>query len=91
MSEQDPTVKESEESTSLPPDYDAPGQVDYPDPAFEDEADLASIHRAAFGRGVIGGGFGDRGGGRRRGRGDGRVSGADVGLRSRLGCVRGQR
>ena len=37
MSEQDPTVKESEESTSLPPDYDAPGQVDYPDPAFEDE------------------------------------------------------
>jgi hypothetical protein len=39
MSEQDPTVEEPEESGSLPPDYDAPGQVDYPDPAFEDEAD----------------------------------------------------
>ncbi len=40
MSEQDPTVKEPEESASLPPDFDAPGQVDYPDPAFEDEADV---------------------------------------------------
>jgi hypothetical protein len=39
MSEQDPTVEEPEESGSLPPDYDAPGQVDYPDPAFEDEED----------------------------------------------------
>jgi hypothetical protein len=32
MSEQEPP-----ESGSLPPDYDAPGQVDYPDPAFDDE------------------------------------------------------
>jgi hypothetical protein len=39
MSEQDPTVEEPAESGSLPPDYDAPGQVDYPDPAFEDEED----------------------------------------------------
>jgi hypothetical protein len=39
MSEQDPTVEEPEESGSLPPDHDAPGQVDYPDPAFEDEED----------------------------------------------------
>jgi hypothetical protein len=43
MSERDSAVDEPEESGSLPPDYDAPGQVDYPDPAFdaeEDEADL---------------------------------------------------
>jgi hypothetical protein len=43
MSERDPAVDEPEESGSLPPDHDAPGQVDYPDPAFdaeEDEADL---------------------------------------------------
>jgi len=36
--------EQPEESTDLPPDYDAPGQVDFPDPAFEDdvaeEADL---------------------------------------------------
>ena len=40
MSERNPTVEEPEESGSLPPDYDAPGQVDYPDPAFEDEEDM---------------------------------------------------
>jgi hypothetical protein len=43
MSERDPAVDEPEDAGSLPPDYDAPGQVDYPDPAFdaeEDEADL---------------------------------------------------
>jgi hypothetical protein len=43
MSERDSTVEEPEESGSLPPDHDAPGQVDYPDPAFdaeEDEPDL---------------------------------------------------
>jgi hypothetical protein len=39
MSEQDPTVGEPEPSGSLPPDHDAPGQVDYPDPAFDDEED----------------------------------------------------
>jgi hypothetical protein len=39
MSERNPTVEEPEESGSLPPDYDAPGQVDYPDPAFEDAED----------------------------------------------------
>jgi len=37
MSERDATGGEPEESSSLPPDYDAPGQVDYPDPAFDDE------------------------------------------------------
>jgi len=35
MSEQDPG--------SLPPDYDAPGQVDYPDPAFEGEVDEEEV------------------------------------------------
>ncbi len=40
MSEHEPTVEEPQESGSLPPDYDAPGQVDYPDPAFEDEEDV---------------------------------------------------
>lgn len=40
MSEHEPTVEEPPESDSLPPDYDAPGQVDYPDPAFEDEEDV---------------------------------------------------
>jgi hypothetical protein len=41
MTEQQPVLDEEpeEESGSLPPDYDAPGQVDYPDPAFEDEED----------------------------------------------------
>jgi hypothetical protein len=39
MTEQQPLVEMPEESGSLPPDHDAPGQVDYPDPAFEDEAD----------------------------------------------------
>jgi hypothetical protein len=39
MSEQDPPVEEPPESGSLPPDHDAPGQVDYPDPAFEEEED----------------------------------------------------
>lgn len=29
MSERDPLA--------LPPDHDAPGQVDYPDPAFDDD------------------------------------------------------
>jgi hypothetical protein len=38
MSEPEATGGLPEESGSLPPDYDAPGQVDYPDPAFEDEA-----------------------------------------------------
>jgi hypothetical protein len=39
MSEQDPTVEEPESSGSLPPDHDAPGQVDFPDPAFDEEED----------------------------------------------------
>ena len=39
MSEQDPKRDEPPESGALPPDYDAPGQVDYPDPAFDDEQD----------------------------------------------------
>jgi hypothetical protein len=43
MTEQQPPVEEPEESGSLPPDYDAPGQVDYPDPAFEDEADEVDV------------------------------------------------
>jgi len=44
MSERDATGEQPEESGSLPPDYDAPGQVDYPDPAFDDEdADEADI------------------------------------------------
>jgi hypothetical protein len=45
MSEPETTVEEAPESNSLPPDHDAPGQVDYPDPAFDadddqDEADV---------------------------------------------------
>jgi hypothetical protein len=42
MSERETTV---EESNSLPPDHDAPGQVDYPDPAFDadDEQDEADV------------------------------------------------
>jgi hypothetical protein len=44
MTEQQPTaVDEPEESGSLPPDYDVPGQVDYPDPAFDDEDDEPEI------------------------------------------------
>jgi len=46
MSEQEQqatAVDEPEESGSLPPDYDVPGQVDYPDPAFEEEEDEAEI------------------------------------------------
>jgi hypothetical protein len=43
MSEKDPKVEEPEESGSLPPDYDAPGQVDYPDPAFDDEEDEPDV------------------------------------------------
>jgi hypothetical protein len=43
--QQSTAVEEPEESGSLPPDYDVPGQVDYPDPAFEDdeEEDEAEI------------------------------------------------
>jgi hypothetical protein len=37
MSERDATAGEPEESAGPPPDYDVPGQVDYPDPAFDDE------------------------------------------------------
>jgi len=37
MSERDTTGGEPEESGHLPPDHDVPGQVDYPDPAFDDE------------------------------------------------------
>ena len=45
MNERETTVEEPAESNSLPLDYDAPGQVDYPDPAFDadddqDEADV---------------------------------------------------
>jgi hypothetical protein len=43
MSEQHPPVDVPEESGSLPPDYDAPGQVDYPDPAFEDEEEADEV------------------------------------------------
>jgi hypothetical protein len=43
MSERDPPAEEPEETRNLPPDYDAPGQVDYPDPAFDDEEDEADI------------------------------------------------
>jgi hypothetical protein len=43
MTEQQQSVEEPEESGSLPPDFDAPGQVDYPDPAFEDEADVDEV------------------------------------------------
>jgi hypothetical protein len=43
MSEREPSAGEPEESDSLPPDYDAPGQVDYPDPAFDEETDEADI------------------------------------------------
>jgi hypothetical protein len=43
MSDQDPTVVEPEESGSLPPDHDAPGQVDYPDPAFDEEGADAEV------------------------------------------------
>jgi hypothetical protein len=43
MSERDATGGQPEESGSLPPDYDAPGQVDYPDPAFDEETDEADI------------------------------------------------
>ena len=43
MSEPDATGGQPEESASLPPDYDAPGQVDYPDPAFDDEEDEADL------------------------------------------------
>jgi hypothetical protein len=39
MSEREPIA----ESGDLPPDYDAPGQVDYPDPAFEDDTEEADI------------------------------------------------
>jgi len=42
MNERDP-VEEPEESAGLPPDYDAPGQVDYPDPAFDAEPDEADL------------------------------------------------
>jgi hypothetical protein len=38
MNERDATGGEPPESDDLPPDYDVPGQVDYPDPAFDDEA-----------------------------------------------------
>jgi hypothetical protein len=37
MSEGDPSADARDETGNLPPDYDAPGQVDYPDPAFDDE------------------------------------------------------
>ena len=43
MSEPDATGAQPEESGSLPPDHDALGQVDYPDPAFDDETDEADI------------------------------------------------
>jgi hypothetical protein len=33
----------SEQPQTLPPDHDAPGQVDYPDPAFDDEADEPDV------------------------------------------------
>jgi hypothetical protein len=33
----------SEQPGTLPPDHDAPGQVDYPDPAFDDDVDEADI------------------------------------------------
>jgi hypothetical protein len=42
MNDQDP-VEEPEDSGSLPPDHDAPGQVDYPDPAFDAEVDEADL------------------------------------------------
>jgi len=43
MSEQDAVVEEPQGPGSLPPDHDAPGQVDYPDPAFDDEEDEADV------------------------------------------------
>lgn len=40
MTERDPSA---EAPSDLPPDYDAPGQVDYPDPAFGEEEDEPDV------------------------------------------------
>jgi len=39
MTEEQPVVEVPEE-TQAPPDIDAPGQVDYPDPAFDADEDV---------------------------------------------------
>lgn len=39
MTEHETVEEQAQDPAGLPPDHDAPGKVDYPDPAFDDEED----------------------------------------------------